>query len=179
MSAARTRTRAALAAGSALVLALVIILVVRDDSSERVDPYLQFMTAHLDVVSAQPEEVSPDARFTRTIYRETDLDGVEPALDACAGPVAVDLGADHPTLVVEHDYCGGLAWMPKLKRTDVVKLKGPGIEPGFYAVERIKHVPRYTSKVDDLPESHTVLQTCISRTTMVLVGLRPVTPATA
>jgi hypothetical protein len=166
----RRGVRALLAAGVALA-ALVIAVTVFDDEP-RVDPYLTFITAHLDVLPTAPQVTSADAKFSRTIAKSTDLDGVDPALDACAGPVAVDLGDRHPILVAEHDYCGGSAWMPKIRTNDVVQLSGPGIEPGLYMAETIKFVPRYDSKVGDMPDGDIVLQTCISRTTMVLVGLR-------
>lgn len=163
----------ALLVAGALVLALVSVSLRlgEDASSQRVDPYSNFVTAHLDVLG-EPDVPIPDARFSRTIDEVTDLDGVIPALDACAGPVAVDLGDDHPVLVAEHDYCGGSVWMPKLETDDVVGLKGPGVEPGLYTAVEIKLVDRYKSKVEDMPDGDVVLQTCISRTEMVLVALR-------
>lgn len=169
------RTRVVLAALVA-ALALVIAVPILNDE-ERVDPYLNFVTAHLDVLPTEPLPVSSDAKFTRSIAKFTDLDSVEPALDACAGPVAVYLGAEHPKLVAEHDYCGGSAWMPKLDTDDVVQLTGRGVEAGLYTTETIKYVPRYDSTVDDMPDGDVVLQTCISKTKMVLVGLRLAAPA--
>lgn len=163
---------AAVVAALALVIAVPIV-----NEEERVDPYLNFVTAHLDVLPTEPLPVSSDAKFTRSIAKFTDLDSVEPALDACAGPVAVYLGAEHPKLVAEHDYCGGSAWMPKLDTDDVVQLTGRGVEAGLYTTETIKYVPRYDSTVDDMPDGDVVLQTCISKTTMVLVGLRLAAPA--
>lgn len=163
---------AAVVAALALVIAVPIV-----NEEERVDPYLNFVTAHLDVLPIEPLPVSSDAKFTRSIAKFTDLDSVEPALDACAGPVAVYLGAEHPKLVAEHDYCGGSAWMPKLDTDDVVQLTGRGVEAGLYTTETIKYVPRYDSTVDDMPDGDVVLQTCISKTTMVLVGLRLAAPA--
>ena len=165
---------AAVVAALALVIAVPIV-----NEEERVDPYLNFVTAHLDVLPIEPLPVSSDAKFTRSIAKFTDLDSVEPALDACAGPVAVYLGAEHPKLVAEHDYCGGSAWMPKLDTDDVVQLTGRGVEAGLYTTETIKYVPRYDSTVDDMPDGDVVLQTCISKTTMVLVGLRLAAPASA
>ena len=158
-------------------LALVIAVPILNDE-ERVDPYLNFVTAHLDVLPTEPLPVSSDAKFTRSIAKFTDLESVEPALDACAGPVAVYLGAEHPKLVAEHDYCGGSDWMPKLDTNDVVQLSGRGVEAGLYTAETIKYVPRYDSTVDDMPDSDVVLQTCISKTKMVLVGLRLAVPGT-
>ncbi len=173
----RRRTRAVLAA-VAIALALAVAVPVLDDD-ERVDPYLNFVTAHLEILPTEPVPVSSDARFSRAIAKYTDLDSVEPALDACAGPIAVDVGDEHPRLVAEHDYCGGSDWMPKLDRDDVVHLTGPGVEAGLYTAETIKHVPRYDSTVNDMPDGDVVLQTCISKTTMVLVGLRLAAPAAA
>jgi hypothetical protein len=173
----RRRTRAVLAA-VVVALALAVAVVLLDDE-ERVDPYLTFVTAHLDVLPTEPLPVSSDAKFSRSISKYTDLESVDPALDACAGPVAVYLGDQHPRLVAEHDYCGGSDWMPKLDTNDVVQLSGRGVEAGLYTAETIKHVPRYDSTVEDLPDGDVVLQTCISRTTMVLVGLRLSARATA
>ena len=172
----RRRTHVMLAA-VVVALALAIAVPLLDDE-ERVDPYLTFVTAHLDVLPTKPLPVSSDAKFSRTIAKFTVLENVDPALDACAGPVAVYLGAEHPKLVAEHDYCGGSDWMPKLDPDDVVQLTGPGVEAGLYTAETIKHVPRYDSTVEDMPDGDVVLQTCINKTTMVLVGLRLAAPAT-
>lgn len=166
----------ALIAAAAAAVALIVAVAVIDDEP-RVDPYLTFITAHLEVLPTTPAAVSSDAKFSRTIAKVTSLDGVDPALDACAGPVAVWLGNGHPILVAEHDYCGGSAWMPKIRSNDVVQLTGPGVEPGLYRAETIKYVPRYDSKVKDMPDGDIVLQTCVSRTRMVLVGLRFAAPS--
>ena len=169
------RTRIVLAAVAA-ALALVVAVPILNDE-ERVDPYLNFITAHLDVLPTEPVPVSADAKFSRSIAKYTDLESVEPALDACAGPVAVYLGDGKPRLVAEHDYCGGSDWMPKLDEDDVVQLTGRGVEAGLYRTESIKYVPRYDSTVDDMPDGDVVLQTCIDKKTMVLVGLRLAAPA--
>ncbi len=166
----RRRTRVVLAAAVA-ALALVVAVPILDDE-ERVDPYLNFVTAHLNVLPTEPLPVSSDAKFTRSIAKFTDLESVDPALDACAGPVAVYLGDGRPRLVAEHDYCGGSEWMPKLDPDDVVQLTGRGVIAGLYTTETIKYVPRYDAKVDDMPAGDVVLQTCINKKTMVLVGLR-------
>lgn len=175
----RRRTQILLAAAVGVLALAVTVAVPIIADEERVDPYLNFITAHLDVLPTEPEAVSSDARFSRTIVKVTDLENVDPALDACAGPVAVDVGAGHPVLVVEHDYCGGSDWMPKLDVDDVVLLTGPGIEAGLYATETIKYVPRYESTVSDVPDGDVVLQTCVSRTKMVLVALRYAAPVSA
>src|SRR5688572_10980509 len=127
----RRRTRILLAATVAALALAVAIPIIADE--ERVDPYLNFTTAHLNVLPTEPAAVSSDAKFSRTIAKFTDLESVDPALDACAGPVAVHLGDDHPKLVAEHDYCGGSDWMPKLGPNDIVQLTGPGIEAGLYS----------------------------------------------
>ena len=171
------RTRIVLAAVVA-ALALVVAVLILDDE-ERVDPYLNFITVHLDVLPTEPLPVSSDAKFSRSIAKYTDLESVEPALDACAGPVAVYLGNGKPRLVAEHDYCGGSDWMPKLDEDDVVQLTGRGVEAGLYRTESIKYVPRYDSTVDDMPDGDVVLQTCIDKKTMVLVALRLAAPAAA
>ena len=166
----RRRTRVVLV-GVVAALALVIAVPILDDE-ERVDPYLNFVTAHLDVLPTEPVPVSSDARFSRSIAKFTDLESADPALDACAGPVAVFLGEGKPRLVAEHDYCGGAAWMPKLDEDDVVQLTGRGVIAGLYTTETITYVPRYETTVDDMPDADVVLQTCIDKKTMVLVGLR-------
>jgi len=158
-----------------LVSGLAVLLVFGTQAllerEDRVDPYLTFMTAHLDVVRSGPEPTSEDARFSRVTAKVTDLENVDPALDACAGPVAVHLGENKPLLIAEHDYCGGSDWMSKLELDDVVQLMGPGVDSGLYRTDDITFVPRYEAKVKDLPDADVVLQTCVSREEMVLVGL--------
>ncbi len=173
----RRRTRALLAVGVAAMALVIAVPILRDEP--RVDPYLQFITAHLEVLPTEPAAVSSDAKFSRTIAKVSGLDDVDAALNACAGPVAVYLGHKHPLLVAEHDYCGGSAWMPKLKANDVVQLTGRGVEAGLYTAEVVKYVPRYDSTLEDMPDTDVVLQTCISRTRMVLVGLRYTAPVSA
>ncbi len=163
-------------AAAVVALAMAIAVPILDDE-ERVDPYLTFVTAHLDVLPTERQPISTEAKFSRTIAKFTDLESVDAALDACAGPVAVYLGEGRPKLVAEHDYCGGSAWMPKLDANDIVQLTGPGVEAGLYKAETIKYVPRYDSTVDDMPDGDVVLQTCVSKTRMVLVGLRLAAPA--
>jgi hypothetical protein len=173
----RRGTRVLLAA-VAVVLALAIVVPVIDHEP-RLDPYLRFLTAHLDVLPTEPAAVSSDAKFARTITKFTDIDHVDPALDACAGPVAVYTGRRHPMLVAEHDYCGGSDWMPKIDTNDVIQLTGRGVDSGLYTAVTIKHVPRYDSTLGDLPDGDIVLQTCVSRTRMVLIALRYAAPISA
>ena len=113
----------------------------------------------------------PKAKFVRTIYAASSLKHSELMLDFCKGPIAIDLSPGRPVLVAEHDYCGGLTWMPKLGKGDAVKLSGKGVTDGTYVVTSIGHVPRLKAKVRDLPDTDVVLQTCISHNTMVLVGM--------
>ena len=167
--------RLVLAAGVVVVALFVGRPLYLDEP--RVDPYLTFVTAHLDVIRTAPV-ASSDARFARDIAKIIDLDRVDSALDACAGPVAVWLGEEWPVLVAEHDYCGGSSWIPKLNTDDIVQLAGPGVVQGLYRASSIKHVPRYESKLSDMPDGDVVLQTCISRTEMVLIGLDYVSQAT-
>lgn len=166
-----------LAAVVAVVALAIVVPVI--DHEPRLDPYLRFLTAHLSVLPTKPAVVSSDAKFARDIAKLTDLDHVDPALDACAGPVAVYLGSRHPMLVAEHDYCGGSDWMPKIDADDVVQLTGPGVDAGLYTAETITFVPRYGSTLGDLPDGDVVLQTCVSRTRMVLVALRYAAPINA
>jgi hypothetical protein len=161
--------RLILVAGLAILIVFGTKALVQRES--RVDPYLNFITAHLEVVRTGPGPVSSDARFTRSTAKFTTLEHVDPALDACAGPVAVHLPGDRPLLIAEHDYCGGSDWMSKIVEDDLVQLTGPGVQPGLYSAEEITLVPRYESTLKDLPDADVVLQTCVSRTQMVLVGL--------
>lgn len=118
----------------------------------------------------------PEPRFTRAIYASVKLAGSSVMLDACHGPIAIDLGDTRPMLVAEHDYCGGSAWMPKLGMDDAVRLSGDGIVPGTYVVTEIRYQIRREAKVRDLPETDLVLQTCVTKQKMVLVGLERFDP---
>lgn len=122
------------------------------------------------VEAAEPE--LPEAKYSRTMFASTTLDGVDAWLDRCGGPVAVDVGDDRPTLVSEHDYCGGSAWMWDLDEQDVVELDGEGIDDGLYTVSSLTYLPRKSgASVGDLPDTDAVLQTCVSSSEMVLIGL--------
>ena len=113
----------------------------------------------------------PKPKFVRTIFAASNLKQSDLMLDFCKGPIAVFVGAHRPVLVAEHDYCGGLEWMPKLGRGDAIKLSGDGVKDGTYVVTTIGHVPRGSAKVRDLPDADIVLQTCVSHNTMVLVAM--------
>ena len=53
-------------------------------------------------------------------------------------------------------------------------LSGPGVTPGTYVVDVLSYQLRGKAKVRDLPDSEVVLQTCVSKTKLVLVGMRRV-----
>jgi hypothetical protein len=127
-------------------------------------------TAQMPAVSALPAKV-PKPKFIRTMYAATQLAGAADKLDACHGPIAVELGAGRPVLVAQHDYCGGAAWIPRLNIGQAVKLKGDGIYPGVYVVTEIQHQIRHEATVGDLPDADAVLQTCVTKHTLILVGL--------
>ncbi|MCW2800777.1 MAG: hypothetical protein JWQ70_2249 [Aeromicrobium sp.] len=105
------------------------------------------------------------------MYSATQLAGAGVMLDACAGPIAIHLGPGRPILVAQHDYCGGTAWMPKLNLGDAVKLTGDGIYPGIYVVTEIRYQIRDEATVGDLPDADAVLQTCVTKKKLILVGL--------
>lgn len=127
--------------------------------------------AHLVTLTRTRTLPLPKAKFTRTMYAAAELKSHTTFLDVCHGPIAVDLGERNPVLVAEHDYCGGSAWIPKLGMGQAVALDGDGITDGTYQVTAIKFVQRGEAKVRDLPDADAVLQTCISKTEMVLVGI--------
>ena len=94
-------------------------------------------------------------------------------LDLCRGPVAIDLGDTYPILVAEHDYCGGSGWISRLKPGETVDLSGEGVEADRYVVTDIAEGQRRVSRFSDLPDALVVLQTCISETKIIMVGLEP------
>ena len=120
---------------------------------------------------------APIAEFTRTIVAEATIETVDTMIDKCRGPVSVVLGPTQPTLVAEHDYCGGSEWIPELELGEATSLSGAGMEEGLYVATEIKTVPRHgNATVADLPVTDVVLQTCISKTEMILVGLTKFDP---
>ena len=122
-------------------------------------------------VTDTPPRPAPVPRFTRTTYAATDLDGATALLDVCKGPVAVWLGAQRPVLIAEHDYCGGSSWMSRVKIGDAVKIGGEGVDDGIFVVTSLKYETRNEVKVGDLPDADAVLQTCVTKTRLVLAGL--------
>lgn len=97
-------------------------------------------------------------------------------LDLCSGPVAIDLGSSYPLLVAEHDYCGGSAWISRLADGDVVELTGDGVDPGIFVVSAVEYGQRRVARFGDMPAATIVLQTCVSETKIIMVGLDPVPP---
>ena len=119
----------------------------------------------------------PKAKFTRTTYAATDLDGSTALIDSCKGPIAVGLGAQRPTLIAEHDYCGGASWISKVKVGDAVQIGGEGVGDGIFVVTSLTYETRNEVTVGDLPDADAVLQTCVSASQLVLVGLERFEPA--
>lgn len=163
------RVLAALVVAAAAVLAVTLLTSGSDPPPTSSGPTaLQTATLGLVVTESVPP---PKPEFVRTIFATSTLKRSEFMLDFCKGPIAVDVGEGRPVLVAEHDYCGGLEWMPKLDKGEAIKLSGDGVEDGTYVVKSIGHVKRGEAKVRDLPDTDIVLQTCVSHNTMVLVGM--------
>lgn len=133
----------------------------------------------LQIPEPEPEKPAPKADVSRTMFAAATLQTFEPPLDACSGPVAIDVQEEgRPLLVSEHDYCGGASWIPALGEGDVVKLDGPGVDPGLYEVQVVDTHQRRNVYIKDLrPEMDVVLQTCISSSQLILVGLTKVPDA--
>lgn len=136
-------------------------------------------TAPTDAPAAVPQSspsvaapaTPPPAKFTRTMFAASTLQGSTDLIDRCQGPVAIQLRGDRPVLVAEHDYCGGEDWIPQLTTGDAVKLDGEGVSADTYIVTAIELAPRGVTKVKDLPGGDVVLQTCVSADELVLVSL--------
>jgi hypothetical protein len=158
---------------TALVVAAAVVVGLTlfsgsDSSPDRSGP-TAIQAAMLDrVTKAVPP---PKVKFVRTIFATSSLQHSDLMLDLCRGPIAIHVGDRRPVLVAEHDYCGGLEWMPKLGRGDAIKLSGDGVEAGTYVVRTIQHAVRREATVRDLPDTDIVLQTCVSADRMVLVGM--------
>jgi hypothetical protein len=163
------RILAALVVAATAVLAATLLTSGSDSSPAASSGPAALQAATLDQVSRPVPP--PKAKFVRTIYATSSLKHSEVMLDFCKGPIAIFVGYDRPVLVAEHDYCGGLEWMPKLKKGDAIKLSGDGVQDGTYVVTTIGHGIRNKTKVRELPDSDIVLQTCVSQNTMVLVGM--------
>jgi hypothetical protein len=167
-----------LAALVVVATAVLSVTLFMSESTSVPDP-----TAPTALQAATLDQVTrlappPRAKFVRTIFATSSLKRSELMLDFCKGPIAVFLGENRPRLVAEHDYCGGLEWIPKLAKGDAIKLSGDGVQDGTYVVTTIEHGIRNKTKVRDLPDTDIVLQTCVSHNTMVLVGMNLFDPVT-
>jgi hypothetical protein len=156
--------------GLATLLVAAVLLGVAPAQSAQTDVRTSFESVRLDLLPI-PKGPPPVVKFTRHIYANTTLAGVPVMLDACHGPISVRLGPRNSVLVAEHDYCGGSAWIPKLKNGDGVKLSGDGVRAGVYEVTEIRYGLRRKAMVKDMPRTDVVLQTCVTPTKLVLVGL--------
>lgn len=155
-------------------VAPVLMLVVATSAwfaNDRTDSQVVTTSATISQTTLPRVTAPPDPRFSRDIFAAADLDDSIRYIDKCAGPVAIDVGDDQPVLIAEHDYCGGSAWISELSDGDAVSLSGPGVNDGLYVVQRQKVETRGKADVGDLPAGDVVLQTCISKTELVLVGL--------
>ena len=169
------RMLAALVVAAAAVLTLTLLNSGSDPLPASSGP-TALQTAKLDQVTKPIPP--PKAKFVRTIFATSSLKRSELMLDFCKGPIAVFVGNHRPRLIAEHDYCGGLAWIPKLDKGEAIKLSGDGVRDGTYVVRTIGHAKRNQAKVRDLPHTDIVLQTCVSPNTMVLVGMDLFEPVT-
>ena len=151
------------------IAALLAVLSFSSHTTATASPPSNLQTASIPVITGQV--MVPKPKFSRTMYATTKLAGAADMLDACGGPIAVNVGAGQPVLVAEHDYCGGLAWIPKLTVGDAVELKGDGVYPGIYVVTEIRFDIRHEATVGDLPDTEAVLQTCVSKHKLILVGV--------
>lgn len=169
------RLLAALVVAASAVLA-VTLLNSGSDAPPASSAPTAIQTATLDQITTPV--TPPKAKFVRTIFAASSLQRSEIMLDFCKGPIAVDVGDHRPVLVAEHDYCGGLEWVPKLGKGEAIKLSGDGVKDGTYVVKTIGHGIRGETKVRELPDTDIVLQTCVSQNTMILVGMDLFEPVT-
>lgn len=116
---------------------------------------------------AQPLEVDLHVEVAHSATPAT----VQETLDLCEGPVAVRFTGSRPTLLAEHDYCGG-SWVLRLDPGEVVRLHG-SVDSGTYRVSRrIKVVPKESSAFTLRGMGDVVAQTCRpDGSTLRLVGL--------
>lgn len=76
----------------------------------------------------------------------------------------------YPNDIVEHNYCGG-SWFAGLQRGTVVRVIG-GTQPGLYVVNgRRFYTPKTGTIAGTKGLGDLMVQTCISHTEMVYVGL--------
>lgn len=157
---------------------VVAVALAMASCAEPVDIALEdgkeFRTAVLPGV-AGPDRITP--AFSRDMYAAATLDTFSGPLDACQGPVAIDIPARNAVLVSEHDYCGGAEWISKLSAGQIVWLSGPGVAEGLYKITERQVHPRKITTVGQMPQAPVVLQTCISSSEMVLVAAVPMLDA--
>lgn len=116
----------------------------------------------------------PKPTYTRRIVDVTTLDVIEKRIDKCDGPVASPVLDGLTVLIAEHDYCGGMSWIGRIKVGQAVALSGPGVETGTYVADELRYELRGKATVADLPLADVVLQTCVTKTQLVLVGMHRV-----
>lgn len=148
------------------LVALVAVVVLAQSPSDDAE-----VSAPAVADVAEKPQPAPEPRFSRTTYDVTNLAGSTAMIDECKGPVAVWLGEHRPTLIAEHDYCGGSFWMARVKVGDAVELDGKGVDDGIFVVKSLTYETRNAVTVGDLPDADVVLQTCVSKTKLVLVGM--------
>lgn len=96
---------------------------------------------------------------------------VQDTLDLCQGPVTVRFAGIRPTLLAEHDYCGG-TWVLGLDPGEVLRLGGSDGSGTYRVTRQIKVVPTGTSALALQGMGDLVAQTCRpGGSTMRLVGL--------
>ena len=61
--------------------------------------------------------------------------------------------------------------MPRVKIGDAVKIGGEGVDDGIFVVTSLKYETRKEVTVGDHPKADAVLQTCVTKTKLVLAGL--------
>ena len=159
--------------GIPIIVIIAVVLAHRSDSSASAGP-VSYSPAHLETAALPtvlPVYVGK-VSYTRTTVATSTIAGVEKRIDKCDGPVAVPLGST--VLVAEHDYCGGAQWMGRIEVGQAIKLSGPGVATGTYVADELRYQLRGKAKVSDLPAGDVVLQTCVSKTELVLVGMHMV-----
>lgn len=96
---------------------------------------------------------------------------VQDALALCQGPVTVRFAGIGPTLLAEHDFCGG-TWVLRLDPGEVVRLRGSDDAGTYRVTRRIKAVPKGSSAYVLEGMGDVVAQTCLpDGSTLRLVGL--------
>ena len=89
--------------------------------------------------------------------------------------MAVRFHQVRPTLLAEHDFCGGI-WILRLVPGEVIRLAGGGIGGSYQVTDRIKVVEKGRSAAAIRGMGDVVAQTCRpDGTTLRLVGLTKVT----